>query len=164
MVPQSPLHQNRTADLQSLVVPRQTELMLQPEGSITKKCDALLQVCERSVQLQDEFLRDTAAPRTDFELYKAVLREIRSTSSESSEPPSSKTPEAVALDLIILASAYLSTELSREQSHFWIGVTSALTAATRLTMPDLNERLISARSILVGGHSHTPTKARDLDE
>jgi len=164
MVPQSPLHQNRTADLQSLVVPRQTELMLQPEGSITKKCDALLQVCERAVQLQDEFLRDTAAPRTDFELYKAVLREIRSTSSESSEPPSSKTPEAVALDLIILASAYLSTELSREQSHFWIGVTSALTAATRLTMPDLNERLISARSILVGGHSHTPTKARDLDE
>ena len=164
MVPQSPLRQNRTEDLQSLIPPRQPELELQPEGSITEKCAALLQVCERAVQLQDEFLRDTTAPRTDFELYKAVLREVLSTSSKSSESPSGKTPEAVALDLISLASAYLSTDLSREQSHYWIGVTSALTAATRLTMPELNERLISARSILVGGHSHTPTKARDLDE
>jgi hypothetical protein len=138
--------------------------MLQPEGSITKKCDALLQVCERAVQLQDEFLRDTAAPRTDFELYKAVLREIRSTSSESSESDPSKTPEAVALDLMTLTTAYLSTELTHEQSHYWLGVTSALTAATRTTMPALRERLINARSILFVNRSHAPTKVGDLDE
>ncbi len=164
MVQQRTLHQNNRADLSDLSVPRQPTLAPQPEATTTEKCDALLQFCERARQLQDNFSGHHSSPRTDFTPYQTILGEIRSTSSESSESDPSKTPEAVALDLMTLTTAYLSSELTHEQSHYWLGVTSALTAATRTTMPALRERLINARSILFVDRSHAPTKVGDLDE
>lgn len=158
MVRQSPRHENNTTDLGDLLVPPQ------PEASISEKCDALLTFCERALELQDELLRDSSARRTDFTPYQTNLREIRATPSEGSEADPTKTPEAVALNLMTLAAAYLSTDLTHEQSIYWIRVTSALTAATRTTMPDLCELLIDTRSKLAVDRVHTPVKTWGLDE
>lgn len=163
MVPQSPRHGSRIEDFKSLTPPRQAGLVSTAEFSVAEKCDALLSVCERAVMLQDQFLSDRSAPRTDFKPYQTILREIRSQSSDRSVLPEERTPEAVAIDLATLACAYLSTELSREQSHYWVGVASALTASTKRYMPELNERLINALSKLVVDRTHTPTKTTEFD-
>jgi hypothetical protein len=163
MVRQSPRHESNPKELGELLVPPQPESISLPEASVTEKCDALLDFCERALQLQDDLLRNSS-PRTDFTPYQTTLREIRATASEGSEADAAKTPEAVALNLMTLASAYLSTDLTHEQSIYWMRVTSALTAATRTTMPDLCELLIDTRSKLAVDRVHTPVKTWGLDE
>lgn len=163
MVRHTPRHENNTTDLGALFVPPQPESTPLPQASITEKCDALLDVCERALQLQEELLHGST-PRTDFTPYQTNLREIRTTPCEGSEADPTKTPEAVALNLMTLASAYLSTDLTHEQCIYWIRVTSALTAATRTTMPDLCELLIDTRSKLAIDRVHAPVKTWGLDE
>lgn len=164
MSPQTEPQQATTPGLRDLRLPPHHNHELKTEVPVSDKCDALLNVCERATKLQSELLIDSTAPRTNFTSYATVLHRIRSQSEGESLSFSSETPEGVAVDLFTLSSAYLSTQLTHDLFHYWVAVTSALTAATRATMPTLSDQFSDTLSALVVNRALTQRKGSELGD
>jgi hypothetical protein len=113
------------------------------EASLSEKCDALLVFCQRAMELKGTLRSPSAPPTSDFSAFRTTIQALK----EGKLPE--ETPEKIALDLAALSVTHLGSHLGDTDSVYWLGVSSALSAATRSTMPHISERVGSARSDLL---------------
>lgn len=139
MTAASHLHQPSRTQEEGLALPPRPQV----EASLSEKCDALLAFCQRAQELQSILRSPSAPPTSDFSVFGTTIQALK----DGKLP--GETPEKIALDLATLAVNHLGSHLGDSDSVYWLRVSSALAAATRSTMPDISERVGSARSDLL---------------
>jgi len=137
------------------------------EVSHAEKCDALIAFCGRASELRRSLSPTSPCVGSDLSLYVTLVQKMRegdsyrtSGSAERLPTAAATTPDEVARDLATLVTTHLGGCNDPEDAQFWLAVTSALSAATRETMPTLSETLRTTQSTILGQNAKSPTRSR----
>lgn len=147
--------------------PSELTLPQRPEvtATYTEKVQALLAFCERAIELQTTLRFQPSHQAPDFSTFISLLNDMKPRSEgDLATPPtaaSMRSPEAVATELATLATAQLSSQLVGERLGYWLAVMSALSAATRTTMPNVSREVEEAQTTILKLRAESPSYYRE---